>query len=138
MAKKFSIANYIEYSAHPVSFTAFLMTAAYMPILSFIGDYSFSINLVEAGSCFFVVYAGIYMFACTASGRLFDSLIHNFILMPAIMIFMFALIMLSVSDNGFLLLFYALLNAPKNKLWFAGFYILHIYRYRLWNWILYF
>lgn len=37
--------------------------------------------------------------------------------------------MLSVLDNGFLLLFYALLNAPKNKLWFAGFYILHIYRY---------
>ena len=135
--KKFAVANYIEYSALPVSFLAFLMTAAYMPILSFIGDYSFNINLVEAGSWFFVVYAGISMFARPASGRLFDNLGHNFVLMPAIIIFMFALIMLSVSDNGFLLLFsalltglgygsffsggqsYALLNAPKNKLGLA-------------------
>lgn len=135
--KIFSIACYIEYSALPVSFLAFLMTAAYMPILSFIGDYSFSINLIEAGSWFFVVYAGISMFARPASGRLFDNLGHNFVLMPAIIIFIFALIMFSVSDNGFLLLFsavltglgygsffsggqsYALLNAPKNKLGLA-------------------
>lgn len=108
--KKFSIANYIEYSALPVSFLAFLITAAYMPILSFIGDYSLSINLVEAGSWFFVVYAGISMFARPAAGRLFDNLGHNFVLMPAIIIFMAALIMLSLSDNGFLLLFSALLT----------------------------
>lgn len=73
MAKKFSIVNYIQYSAHPVSFPAFLMTAAYMPILSFIGDYSFSINLVEAGSWFFVVYAGIYI--CLHALQAADSLI---------------------------------------------------------------
>ena len=108
--KKFSIANYIEYSALPVSFLAFLITVAYMPILSFIGDYSLSINLVEAGSWFFVVYAGISMFARPAGGRLFDNLGHNFVLMPAIIIFMAALIMLSLSDNGFLLLFSALLT----------------------------
>lgn len=34
--RKFAISNYIEYSALPISFLAFLMTAAYMPILSFI------------------------------------------------------------------------------------------------------
>lgn len=105
-----------------------------MPVLSFISNYSSSINLVEAGSWFFIVYAAVSMFARPASGRIFDSLGYNFILMPAIIIFMFALIMLSVSDNSFLLLFsalltglgygsffsggqsYALLNAPKNRL----------------------
>lgn len=135
--QKFSISNYIEYSALPVSFLAFLMTAAYMPVLSFISDYSSSINLVEAGSWFFIVYAAVSMFARPASGRIFDSLGYNFVLMPAVIIFMFALIMLSVSDNSFLLLFsalltglgygsffsggqsYALLNAPKNRLGLA-------------------
>lgn len=135
--RKFAISNYIEYSALPVSFLAFLMTAAYMPILSFIGDYSASINLVEAGSWFFIFYAGVSMFSRPASGRLFDNLGHNFVLLPSIIIFMAALITLSVADNSFLLLLsavlaglgygsffssgqsYALFNAPRNKLGLA-------------------
>lgn len=135
--QKFSLSNYIEYSALPVSFLAFLMTASYMPILSFIGDYSMSINLVEAGSWFFIFYAGVSMFSRPASGRLFDNLGHNFVLLPSIIIFMVALIMLSISDNSFLLLFsavltglgygsffssgqsYALFNAPRNRLGLA-------------------
>lgn len=135
--QKFSLSNYIEYSALPVSFLAFLMTASYMSILSFIGDYSMSINLVEAGSWFFIFYAGVSMFSRPASGRLFDNLGHNFVLLPSIIIFMVALIMLSISDNSFLLLFsavltglgygsffssgqsYALFNAPRNRLGLA-------------------
>lgn len=135
--QKFSLSNYIEYSALPVSFLAFLMTASYMPILSFIGDYSMSINLVEAGSWFFIFYAGVSMFSRPASGRLFDNLGHNFVLLPSIIIFMVALIILSISDNSFLLLFsavltglgygsffssgqsYALFNAPRNRLGLA-------------------
>lgn len=135
--RKFAISNYIEYSALPVSFLAFLMTAAYMPILSFIGDYSASINLVEAGSWFFIFYAGVSMFSRPASGRLFDNLGHNFVLLPSIIIFMAALTTLSVADNSFLLLLsavlaglgygsffssgqsYALFNAPRNKLGLA-------------------
>lgn len=77
------------------------------------------------------------MFSRPASGRLFDSLGHNFVLLPAIIIFMAALVTLSVADNSFLLLLsavlaglgygsffssgqsYALFNAPRNKLGLA-------------------
>ena len=55
--KAMSLDNYVEYRVMVISIIGFFMGFAYSSVLTFLAAYAREINLVQAGTFFFVVYA---------------------------------------------------------------------------------
>ena len=56
-AEGFKLSNYFEAKALPISIVAALICFEYSCVLSFLSSYTKSINLMEAGSFFFIAYS---------------------------------------------------------------------------------
>ena len=56
-AKIFKISNYLEFKAIPISIIALIISFAYSGVLTFIPIYAEQINLVNAASFYFIVFA---------------------------------------------------------------------------------
>ena len=102
--KGFKISNYFEPKAIPISITILFIGLAYSSILSYLKLYAGQINLTEVVSFFFIVYALVVILTRPFTGKWFDKHGVNFVMYPAIICFIIAMILLSQVESGLILL----------------------------------
>lgn len=103
-SKGFQLSNYFELKAIPVSLAMFVAALAYSGILSFVAGYTEEINLVEAGSYYFLVYAVVVLLTRPLSGPLMDRKGGNSIAYPGFILFAIGMLILSQASTSFVLL----------------------------------
>ncbi|NLD45941.1 MAG: MFS transporter [Clostridiaceae bacterium] len=108
-SKKWSLENIIETSTVPIAIVAFLMGVAIGPVLQFLSAYVRIIDLVDAGSYFFLVYALAMVISRTFTGRWFDKKGENFVMYPSFCLFALGLITLGLARQGSVFLLAAVL-----------------------------
>ncbi|WP_216936543.1 MULTISPECIES: MFS transporter [unclassified Acinetobacter] len=98
------LAQYIEPNALPIAVIVLLVATCYSGILSFIHFYAQDINLVEASSFFFLMYAFAILLSRPFTGPLMDRKGENIIIYPAIVIMALGIFLLSQAQNSVMLL----------------------------------
>lgn len=107
--KRFSLSDYFEARAVPISIVMFVLAFAYSSILSFVTGYTAEIGLVEAGSFFFLVYGIAVLLSRPVTGPLMDRKGANIVVYPALILFAAGMLVISRADAGWMLLAAALL-----------------------------
>jgi MFS family permease len=102
--RKFALNNFVEFKALPIAIIGALLGFCYSSIISFLAPYSREINLIDAGSVFFVVYSVVILISRPITGRLFDKHGENYVMYPSFVMFAIGLIILSQAQNAFVLL----------------------------------
>jgi MFS family permease len=105
----FKLSNFVESKVIPISIICLLIYLCYSSIVSFLTVYAKEINLADAASFFFIVYAVVVLISRPAVGRLFDLKGENSIMYLAILIFAIGMFMFSHSYHGYALLLAAAL-----------------------------
>lgn len=100
----FALTNFFEMKAIPISLVAILIGFSYSSILSFLTSYTKEINLVYAGSFFYVVFSAVTLISRPVTGRWFDRKGENFVMYPVFIVFAAGLLILSQAQQGFSLL----------------------------------
>lgn len=83
----FKLSNFIEMRALPIAFVALVIGFAYSGVMSFMTFYAKELNLVTAGSYFFIVYAIVILATRPFTGKLLDSRGANIIIYPCLVLF---------------------------------------------------
>ncbi|WP_010651353.1 MFS transporter [Oceanobacillus massiliensis] len=102
--KKFQLRDYFEKAAFPIATFILIAGLAYSSILSFMTAYATEINLVDAASFFFVMYAAFLLLSRPFTGRMFDLKGENYVMYPSILLFGIGLVILSQAESGITLL----------------------------------
>lgn len=102
--KRFKLSNFIEPASVPISFISMIAGFCYSSVLSFLSFYTVEIDLVEASSFFFIVYAIVILCSRPFTGRLFDLKGPNIIMYPAFLLYAVGLLVLSQVQNGVMLM----------------------------------
>jgi len=102
--KEFTLNNFFEAKAIPISIISVFIGLSYSSILSFIASYAREINLVDTGKFFFTVYAAATLVSRPLSGRLLDLKGENFVMYPTFLSFAIGLAILSQAYQGEVLL----------------------------------
>lgn len=100
----FKLSSFFESRAMPVSIAMLVMALAYSGILSFITTYAAEINLVKAGSFYFLVYALIILISRPFTGKMLDSRGGNSVAYPALVLFAVGMLLLSQAHSSFIFL----------------------------------
>lgn len=100
----FNFSNFFELKAIPISIVCSVLYFCYSSILSFLSAYAKDIQLVDAASFFFIVFAVAILFSRPFTGRLFDLKGENITMYPAILIYMMGFLVLSQAHHGYTLL----------------------------------
>ncbi len=100
----FSMHNFFETKAVPISIVSALIAFSYSSILTFLTPYVKEMNLAYAGSFFFIVYAAFVFASRPFTGKWLDTKGENFVMYPSIILFAIALFILSRANNSFTLL----------------------------------
>lgn len=102
--KGFKLSNFIELKALPISTISLVMAFGYSSVLSYLTFYAEELNLMEAASFFFIVYAVLVIASRPMTGRLFDKKGPNIVIYPAIVSYIIGMLILSqVHSSGLLL-----------------------------------
>ncbi|ADD69392.1 major facilitator superfamily MFS_1 [Denitrovibrio acetiphilus DSM 12809] len=107
--KKIRLENFIEIKAVPISIVCSMVYFCYSGVLAFLSPYAKEINLTGAASFFFIVYSAAIFFSRPFTGRLFDRKGENVAIYPALLIFIFGLVLISQAHHGVTLMFSAVL-----------------------------
>jgi predicted MFS family arabinose efflux permease len=102
--RKLSFDDLFERKALPVSLVGSIVAFSYSSVISFISLYTKALDLMEAASFFFVVFAAAMLLSRPFVGRLFDTKGPGIVVYPAIILFGAGLITLSVTNSAFMLL----------------------------------
>ncbi len=102
--KGFRITDYFEKTTVPIGILMALMGLVYSSILTYLSTYAIEINLVDAASFFFVMYAVFLLLSRPITGRMFDVKGENAVIYPSILLFGIGLWILSQSTLGITLL----------------------------------
>ena len=102
---KWTFDSFIEKKVIFIAFVAFLMGLSYSSVLAFLSSYVKVIHLVEISSLFFVVYALVITVTRPLYVKIFDSLGEKFVMYPSYLFLTAGLILLSITDNSWMLLF---------------------------------
>jgi len=105
----FSVRNYIEPKSLRISFIALLVGFTYSGVMSFLSFYSVEINLVKAGSLFFLVYAIAILVSRPFTGPLMDRRGANIVVYPALILFAFGMLLFSEATTSVVFLLAACL-----------------------------
>jgi|GEM_PF-5345137 len=103
------LSNIFELPVIPIAIISLIAFMSYSSIVSFLAVYAQEINLVDAASFFFIIYALVVMISRPIIGRLFDARGENKIMYPAIIIFAAGMFLFSHSHVGYELLIAAVL-----------------------------
>ncbi|WP_337517466.1 MFS transporter [Megasphaera sp.] len=98
--KAMSLDNYVEYRVMVISIMGF----AYSSVLTFLAAYAREINLVQAGTFFFVVYAVVITITRPMTGVIFDHKGENYVLYPCYICLAIGLFLLSITGASWQLL----------------------------------
>jgi MFS family permease len=96
--------NIFEVKALPISIIMAIMGFSFSSILTFLTAYTREINLIDAASFFFIVYAVFILISRPFTGRLLDNKGANLVIYPSLIIFALGLVLLSQAHYGFTLL----------------------------------
>lgn len=102
--KGFRITDYFEARALPISIAMFVLAIGYSGILSYVTEYAAEIDLVEAGSFFFLIYGISVLLSRPFTGRLMDQRGANIVVYPALVSFAAGMLMLSQAGAGWMFL----------------------------------
>ena len=102
--KRIQLSDLLDQKALPVAIIGSLVALSYSSVLSFLSIYAQELNLLDAASFFFVVFAVVMLVARPFSGRLFDTKGPHFIIYPALVLFLIGLYLLSITQSSFMLL----------------------------------
>ncbi len=102
--KKMKLSDFFERKTVPIGFVAFTLSFVYSSIISFISVYARELDLVQAASYFFVVYAAALLISRPFTGRWFDQFGENKVIYPCILFFGIGVWMLSQASSSFQLL----------------------------------
>lgn len=102
--KGFKLSNFFELKAVPVAFSMFVAAFAYSGILSFITGYAADINLVEAGSFYFFVYAVVILLSRPFTGPLIDRRGGNSVAYPGLVLFAIGMLIISQAHSNWIFL----------------------------------
>jgi len=97
--KNFQLSNFLEFKALPIAIVTFIISFAFSGVLTFMSFYTRQINLAEAASVFFLVYAFTVMLSRPFSGRLLDVKGPNVVVYPCLVIFAAGMFLLSHADH---------------------------------------
>lgn len=100
----FKWSQYFEVRSLPISLMMFYGALAYSSILSFITAHAAEVNLMSAGSLYFLVYALIILASRPFTGRIMDIRGGNSIIYPGIILFAIGLVLLSQSTSTLMFL----------------------------------
>ena len=81
--KGIKISDYIEPRMNSISLVSILVGFAYSGVIGFMAAYTKDLNLILAGTFFFVVYAVVIIITRPLLGLVFDMKGENFVLYPA-------------------------------------------------------
>lgn len=95
---------FFESKAVPISIVSLSIGLVFSSVLGFLNTYTDEINLSEAGSVFFIVYAVSILASRPLTGKWFDQRGENFIMYPSFVLFSVGLIFLSQAHQSFFLL----------------------------------
>ncbi|PIC64214.1 MFS transporter [Sporosarcina sp. P13] len=101
---KFGVSSLLEKRALPIGFITLLAAMAYSGVLSFISFYAEEVNLVNAASFFFLVYAIAVLLSRPFTGKLLDVKGNKFVVYPSLLLFAAGLLLLSGVQAGWMLL----------------------------------
>lgn len=96
--------NFFEVKAVPISIIIAIMGFSYSGILTFLTSYTKEINLINAASFFFIVYAVFILISRPFTGRLLDAKGANLVIYPSLIIFALGLVFLSQAHHSFTIL----------------------------------
>lgn len=102
--RKLTFNDFLEKRSLPIASVGFFISFAYASIITFISVYAQSLGLLQTASFFFVVYAIAMLVARPFTGRLFDSMGPNVVIIPSCIVFAIGLISLSFTDSSWMLL----------------------------------
>lgn len=102
--KGFKIESFIEFKALPISIVGIIVGLCYSSVLSFLDAYASAINLAEAGTFFFVVYASTVTITRPFTGIMFDKKGENSVMYPCYIFLALGLLLLSQTHQGWVLL----------------------------------
>jgi MFS family permease len=100
----FQLSDYFEKSTIPIAILVAIFGFVYSSILSFLSSYAAEIDLVDAASFFFVMYAVSLLISRPFTGKLYDLKGENKVIYPSIFLFALGLIILSQAHHGVSLL----------------------------------
>lgn len=98
------ISDYLEPRVASIATVGLFMGFCYSSVLSFMAAYAQEMNLVMAGTFFFVVYAVIITITRPGLGVLFDRKGENFVLYPCYIALAIGLWLISVAHTSWVLL----------------------------------
>ncbi|MGG3943665.1 MFS transporter [Peribacillus psychrosaccharolyticus] len=107
--ESFSIKNFIEPKALPISMVMLVLGFCYSSVLTYINFYAIELDLVATASFFFITYSLAILISRPFSGRLLDKKGANYIMYPAFILFAAGLFVLSGAHSGFVLLLASIL-----------------------------
>ena len=102
--KGFSLANFLEPNALPISIVMFVIALAYSGTLSFIASFVKEADLVEAGSMYFFVYAMAVLVSRPFTGKLMDAKGANSVVYPSLIAFAIGMYVLSQAQSSIMFL----------------------------------
>ncbi|AGX02384.1 hypothetical protein B14911_18980 [Bacillus sp. NRRL B-14911] len=103
-AKGFRVSDFVEPKALPIAVITLAIAFCYSSVLSFINFYAMELDLVDAASFFFIIYAVAVLLSRPFTGRLMDLKGANYIMYPAFILFAAGMILLSTAGSSFVLL----------------------------------
>ncbi len=103
------ISQFIEIKALPIALIMLFASICYSGVLSFVNFYAKEIDLVQAASLFFLMYAIAILCSRPFTGPLMDRKGENIIMYPAFLVMAIALYLLSQAESATMLLICAAL-----------------------------
>ncbi len=103
-AKGIKLSNYLEPKALPIAFVTLGIAFCYSSVLSFLNSYAAEINLTDAASFFFIIYAAAILLSRPFTGRLMDLKGPNVIMYPAFILLASGMMLLGIAGNALTLL----------------------------------
>lgn len=101
--------KFVEPKAVPISLIALIIGFSYSGVMSYLSFYAETINLVDAASYFFLVYAAIIIVSRPFTGKLMDTKGANLIVYPCFIVFAVGMYFFSQATAGWMLLLAAAL-----------------------------
>ncbi|MDM5309103.1 MFS transporter [Peribacillus frigoritolerans] len=102
--KGFKISDYFEKRALPISIFIGFAGFTYSSILSYLTSFAKEMDLMDAASFFFVVFAVFLLASRPFTGRMFDMKGENAVIYPSLLLFAVGMVILSQSHHGITLL----------------------------------
>ena len=102
--KGFKLSDFFEFSGLSMAILMIIVGFTYSSVITFISPYAKELNLTEAASVFFLIYAVFLLVSRPITGRRFDLKGENSVVYPSLVMFLIGLLLLSQAHTGFILL----------------------------------